>query len=94
MILEWALTIALILLGLSLIFCAYRVVVGPTTLDRTAAFDTFSVNLTGVIAVLAIQGNTKLHFDLAIMIALVPFMFAVIVAKFIVKGDIIDRDSD
>ena len=92
--LAWALTIALVLLGLSLIFCAYRVVVGPTTLDRTAAFDTFSVNLTGVIAVWAIDGNTTLHFDLAFMIALVPFMFAVIVAKSIVKGDIIDRDSD
>lgn len=94
MILEWAVNITLGLLGLALLFCAFRVYVGPTTLDRTAAFDTFSVNLTALIAVLAIQGKTKLHFDLAIMISLVPFMFSVIVAKFIVKGDIIDRDSD
>ena len=67
---------------------------GSRSLDRTAAFDTFSVNLTGLIAVLAIQQKTTLHFDLAIMVSLVPFMFSVVVAKFIVKGDIIDRDSN
>lgn len=94
MILEWAVTVSLFLLGLALIFTAYRVIAGPTTLDRTAAFDTFSINLTGLIAVLAVRQKTQLNFDLAVMIALVPFMFSVIVAKFIVKGDIIDRDSD
>ena len=93
MILQWAVHITLVLLGLALLLSAYRVVVGPTSLDRTAAFDTFSVNLTGLIAVLAIQGKSTLNFDLAIMVSLVPFMFAVVVAKFIVKGDIIDRDS-
>lgn len=93
MILEWSINITLGLLGLALLFSAFRVVVGPTSLDRTAAFDTFSVNLTGLIAVLAIQAKTTINFDLAVMISLVPFMFSVIVAKFIVKGDIIDRDS-
>ncbi len=92
--LEVAIKITLVLLGLALVFSAYRVFAGPTSLDRTAAFDTFSVNLTGLIAVLAIQQKTTLHFDLAIMVSLVPFMFSVVVAKFIVKGDIIDRDSN
>ena len=48
MILQWAVHITLVLLGLALLLSAYRVVVGPTSLDRTAAFDTFSVNLTGL----------------------------------------------
>lgn len=92
--LEWAIQITYFLLGLALLMSAYRVVVGPTVLDRTAAFDTLSANLMGIIAVSAIQSLTTLNFDLAIMIALVPFMVNVIVAKFVVKGVVIDRDLD
>lgn len=91
-ILDYAITLSLILLGIALLLSAYRVVVGPTILDRTAAFDTFSVNMMGLIAVFSIQDGTKLHYDLLLMISLLPFVMSVVVAKFIVKGDIIDRD--
>lgn len=93
MILQYAIYISLFLLGIALLLSAYRVVVGPTVLDRTAAFDTFSVNMMGLIAVFSVQDTTKLHYDLMLMISLLPFVMSVVVAKFIVKGDIIDRDS-
>lgn len=92
--LEWAIYLSYGLLGISLLLCGYRVFVGPTVLDRTAAFDTFSNNLIGLIAVMAIQTKDSVHFDLSIMISLLPFMVSVVVAKFVVKGVVIDRDAD
>lgn len=94
MILEWAIRITVGLLGLALLLSGYRVLAGPTVLDRTAAFDTFSSNLIGLIAVMAIQTKDTVNFDLSVMISLLPFMVSVVVAKFVVKGVIIDRDSD
>jgi len=92
-LLEWSVAAAQVLVALSLLLSAMRVVAGPTVLDRTVAFDTFSANLLALIAVLAIRDQTPVHFDLAVMISLVPFVFSVVVAKFIVKGDIIERDT-
>jgi len=91
--LAWSVAAAQVMVAVSLLLSALRVVVGPTVLDRAVAFDTFSAFLIALIAVLAIQDTTPIHFDLAIMISLVPFIVSVVVAKFIVKGDIIDRDS-
>lgn len=92
--LQWAIYLSFGLLGVSLLLSSYRVFVGPTVLDRTAAFDTFSNNLIGLIAVMAVQTKDSVHFDLSIMISLLPFMVSVVVAKFVVKGVIIDRDPD
>ncbi|HEY8417380.1 MAG TPA: monovalent cation/H+ antiporter complex subunit F [Limnochordales bacterium] len=92
-LLQWSIAAAQIMVALSLLLSAVRVVAGPTVLDRTVAFDTFSANLLALIAVLAIRDQTAVHFDLVIMISLVPFVFSVVVAKFIVKGDIIERDT-
>ena len=92
--LQWAIYLSFGLLGVSLLLSSYRVFVGPTVLDRTATFDTFSNNLIGLIAVMAVQTKDSVHFDLSIMISLLPFMVSVVVAKFVVKGVIIDRDPD
>lgn len=92
--LQWAIYIAYGLLGLAMLMSVYRVCVGPTVLDRTAAFDTFTSNLIGLICVMAIQTKDSVHFDLSIMISILPFMVTVVVAKYVVKGVIIDRDSD
>ncbi|HLS91263.1 MAG TPA: monovalent cation/H+ antiporter complex subunit F [Limnochordia bacterium] len=92
--LQWAIYIAYGLLGVSMLLATYRVLVGPTVLDRTVAFDTFSSNLIGLICIMAIQTKDLVHFDLSIMISLLPFMVSVVVAKFVVKGVIIDRDPD
>jgi len=91
--LAWSVAVAQAMVAAALLLSALRVFIGPTVLDRTVAFDTFSAFLIALIAVLAVQDKTPVHFDLAIMISLVPFVVSVVVAKFIVKGDIIDRDS-
>lgn len=92
--LEWAIHIAYALLGVAMLLAVYRICVGPSVLDRTAAFDTFTSNLIGLICIMAIQTKDSVHFDLSIMISLLPFMVTVVVAKFVVKGVIIDRDRN
>ena len=92
--LQWAIHIAYGSLGISMLLAVYRVCVGPTVLDRAVAFDTFSSNLIGLICIMAIQTQDSVHFDLSIMISLLPFMVNIVVAKFVVKGVIIDRDPD
>lgn len=84
--------IAMIIVAISIALCFYRVVVGPTIPDRVVGLDTIAVNIMAVIALYSIKMNTKLYLDAALVIAILGFMSTVAIAKFLRKGDVIDRD--
>lgn len=86
--------IALAFVAISIAFCFYRVVVGPTVPDRVVALDTIGVNIIAVIGLYSIKLGTKLFLDAVLVIAILGFVGVVAVAKFLQRGDIIDRDTD
>ena len=88
--LETALTIAFGLFVLALLLNLYRLLRGPTLPDRALALDTMYINTIGLIVLYGISSDSKLYFEAAMMIALIGFVSTVAVAKYMLRGDIIE----
>jgi multisubunit Na+/H+ antiporter MnhF subunit len=81
--------IILILISISIALCIIRVYRGPTTPDRVIALDTVAVNVLAFIVVLSIHLNTEMFFDAVLVIAIIAFVGTVAIAKYLMRGDII-----
>jgi len=88
--LETALTIAFGLFVLALLLNLYRLLRGPTLRDRALALDTMYINTIGLIVLYGISSDSKLYFEAAMLIALIGFVSTVAVAKYMLRGDIIE----
>lgn len=86
--------VALALLGLSVAMLFYRVLVGPTIPDRSLALDTMAVNVMAIILVLSIKLDTPFFLDAVLSLAVLGFVGTTALAKFLVKGVIIERDRN
>jgi multicomponent Na+:H+ antiporter subunit F len=87
------LCIAMTLLSVSFLLCLYRIVAGPTAFDRALALDVMGFVSIGVIVVFSIQTRSLNYFSAILVIVALGFFGLVAVAKFLLGGDIIDRDS-
>ncbi|HEX5678346.1 MAG: K+/H+ antiporter subunit F [Alcanivorax sp.] len=88
--LEIALPIAFGLFVLALLLNLYRLLRGPTLPDRALALDTMYINTIGLIVLYGISSDSKLYFEAAMLIALIGFVSTVAVAKYMLRGDIIE----
>ena len=73
-----------------LLFSAYRLLVGPSAPDRILALDTLYVNGLVLLMLLGIALDTKLYFEAALVIAMLGFVGTVALARFVLRGDIIE----
>ena len=78
--------VALVVLVMLIIPCAYRAWVGPTGPDRLQAIDTITTLLIGIIIVLAVLRNTVMFVDVAIALAAFSFIGTVALARYISEG--------
>jgi multicomponent K+:H+ antiporter subunit F len=88
--LSTALTIAFAMIGLAMLLAFWRVLVGPTLTDRILALDTLYINSIAVIVLFGIRLGTSMYFEAALLIALIGFVSTVAVAKYLLRGDIIE----
>ena len=88
--LEQALTVAFVLIGISLLLNLYRLVAGPSLPDRVLALDTMYINSIALIMLFGIRTGSDLYFEAALLIALIGFVSTIAVAKFLLRGDIIE----
>ena len=73
-----------------LFLSAYRLLRGPSAPDRILALDTLYVNALALLVLLGIVLDTKLYFEAALVIALLGFVGTVSLARFVLRGDIIE----
>jgi multicomponent K+:H+ antiporter subunit F len=73
-----------------LFLSAYRLLRGPSVPDRILALDTLYVNALALLVLLGIVLDTKLYFEAALVIALLGFVGTVALARFVLRGDIIE----
>ena len=73
-----------------LAFSAYRLLRGPTAPDRILALDTLYVNAVALLMLLGIVLDTKIYFEAALVIAMLGFIGTVALARFVLRGDIIE----
>ena len=90
MILETALSVALALVIGAVLLNLWRLLRGPSSLDRVLALDTLYVNAVALIVLLGIARGTALYFEAALLIAMLGFIGTVALSKFLLRGDIIE----
>ncbi len=89
-ILSWALTLAQLMLGLSMLCVTYRIVMGPRAQDRILSLDSLYVSAMLMLVVFGIQTGSSLYFEAALIIALLGFTSTLALAKFLMRGEVIE----
>lgn len=85
-----AITAAQILLGLA-VFCAFlRMAWGPRAQDRVLGLDTSYTNAMLLLLTFGIQTGRTLYLEAAVIIALLGFVGTVALAKFLMRGEVIE----
>ena len=89
-LLELSIGYALVCVLVAMAFCTLRLLVGPSAHDRVLALDTLWMCGILLALVLGIRFGTQVYFEVAILIALVGFVSTVAMAKFLMRGEIIE----
>ena len=89
-ILNYALTASLIMVSLAIVLCGVRLLLGPTAQDRMLALDTLWVCAMILVLLVGIRLGSSLYFELAMLIALLGFVSTMALAKFLMRGEIIE----
>ncbi|MBN9424937.1 MAG: K+/H+ antiporter subunit F [Burkholderiales bacterium] len=88
--LSMAIGFALFCLGLGMLFATLRLFRGPTAQDRVMALDTLYLSAMLVMLVLGMRFGTQVYFEIAMLIALVGFVGSIAMAKFLLRGEVIE----
>lgn len=84
------LIVAMLLVGLALLLNLLALLRGPSLPDRLLALDTMYINSIALLLCYGIYGASQLHFEAALLIAMLGFVSTVAVCKFMLRGDIIE----
>ena len=89
-VLTWGITGAQVLLGLALACSTFRILWGPRAQDRVLGFDSLYLNAMLLALTFGIQSGSTLYFEAALMMALLGFVTTVALAKFLLRGEVIE----
>ncbi len=90
LLLNWAGAFALLCFSLGLLCAALRLMRGPSAEDRVLALDTIYINGMLILLVLGLRFEEGLYFDVALLIALFGFVGSAALAKFLLRGEVIE----
>jgi multicomponent K+:H+ antiporter subunit F len=89
-LLGFAVTFASGCLALAMLFATVRLFKGPAAQDRVLAVDVLYMNGMLLLLVLGIRSTSTAYFDMALLIALFGFVSTVALAKFLLRGEVIE----
>ena len=89
-LMDIALTVTFVTLALGQLLAMVRLVLGPTPGDRILALDTMVINAIGLVVLLGIYQGVQIYFEVSLLIAMLGFVSTVALARFILRGDIIE----
>ncbi|MFI4855604.1 MAG: monovalent cation/H+ antiporter complex subunit F [Phycisphaerales bacterium JB065] len=73
----------IILLSLAILMCLYRIIKGPTLVDRGLASDTVGIQVAGLVLLLSIRFETLITFDAVLIVSILGFVSTLAFAQFI-----------
>ncbi|AWB06965.1 K+/H+ antiporter subunit F (plasmid) [Azospirillum humicireducens] len=79
-----------ILLVVAMAFAAFRVLRGPRAQDRVLGMDALYVTATMLLLTFGIRTGGILYFEAALIIALLGFVSTAALAKFLMRGEVIE----
>ena len=89
-ILNWSLTVSQLLLTLALACAAFRMLWGPRAQDRVLGLDTLYSNAMLLMLTFSRRTGNTYYFGAAFVIALLGFVSTVALAKFLLRGEVIE----
>ena len=89
-ILAWVLPLALALLALAMLLTLVRLLKGPTAQDRVLALDCMYLNAMLAMLVLSLWHDSASYFEAALLIAMLGFVSTTALAKFLLRGEVIE----
>ena len=87
---NFALTAAFALVGAAFVLSFLRLIKGPDATDRILALDTLYINAIAILVLLGIHLASPLYFEAALLIALLGFVSSCAMAKFLLRGEVIE----
>ena len=87
---EYALLFGFAALSLAVLLNLWRLLRGPTVMDRVLAVDTMVINTIALIILFGIQQRTTVFFETALLFAMFGFISTVAYCRFILRGDVIE----
>jgi multicomponent K+:H+ antiporter subunit F len=89
-LLGFAMDFASLCFVLAMLLALARLFAGPRAQDRVLALDTFYLNGMLTLLVLGIRSTSTIYFDMALLIALFGFVGTIALAKFLLRGEVIE----
>jgi multicomponent K+:H+ antiporter subunit F len=89
-LLSSAILVALACYSVAMILALVRLLRGPSAQDRVLALDFLYVNGMLVVLVLGIRYASTTYFEAALLIALFGFVSSASMAKFLLRGEVIE----
>jgi multicomponent K+:H+ antiporter subunit F len=89
-ILLWSLTGAQALLAAAMALAAWRVARGPRAQDRILGLDTLYLNGMLLLLVFGVRAGSSIYFYAALIIGMLGFAATVALAKFLMRGEVIE----
>ena len=89
-ILVWSLGAAQIILGLAMALACWRLLRGPRAQDRVLALDSLYLSAMLLLVTYGIRSGSRLYFEAALVIGLLSFVATLALAKFLMRGEVIE----
>jgi len=90
LLLNAALVCAQVMLVLAMACAVARLMIGPRAQDRVLALDTLYVDAMLLILVFGMRYASALYFEAALVIAMLGFVSTAALAKFLLRGEVIE----
>lgn len=87
---EHALNFGFFALSLAVLLNLWRLLRGPSLMDRVLAVDTMVINVIALIILFGIQQGTTIFFETALLLAMFGFISTVAYCRFVLRGDVIE----
>ncbi len=88
--LHWALGAATLLLTLAMALTMVRLLRGPSAQDRVVALDCMYLNGMLLMLVLSMRYGSSVYFEAALLVALLGCVGTTAMAKFLLRGEVIE----
>ena len=89
-ILLWSVTVAQAMLVAAMGCNTYRLIRGPRAQDRVLCLDAMYASAMLLVLTFGIRTGTMLYFEAALVIAVIGFVSTVALAKFLMRGEVIE----
>jgi multicomponent K+:H+ antiporter subunit F len=89
-VIAYALHFGFFAVSVALLMNLWRLLAGPTVMDRVLAIDTMVINTIALIILFGIQQHSTAYFEAALLFAMFGFISTVAYCRFVLRGDVIE----